>query len=79
LSVIALKVIHFVLNGVLRRNVQLHPPEPTKVRSRRQIQALLEASGFELESLYFGIRDAYTYAVIIAAKHLPEPQSSSAQ
>ncbi len=68
LSVIALRIIHFVLNQVLRRNVQLHPPEPTKVRSRRQIQKLLDESGFDLTSFSFGIRDAFTYAVIVAEK-----------
>ncbi len=72
LSVIALKIIHFVLNRVLRRNVQLHPPEPSKVRSRRQIQKLLGESDFELETFSFGIRDAFTYAIIVAAKR-PTP------
>src|SRR2546426_7117681 len=72
LSVIALKIIHFVLNQVLRRNVQLHPPEPSKVRSRRQIQKLLGESDFELETFSFGIRDAFTYAIIVAAKR-PTP------
>ncbi len=73
LSVIALRMIHFVLNGILRRNIQLHPPEPSKVRSRKQIRKLLNESGFELESFSFGIRDAFTYAVIVAAKR-PTPK-----
>lgn len=68
LSVIALRIIHFALNHVLRRNVQLHPPEPSKVRSRRQIRKLLRESDFDMESFHFGIRDAFTYAVIVAAK-----------
>jgi dolichol-phosphate mannosyltransferase len=68
LSVIALKIIHFVLNQLLRRKIQLHPPEPSKVRSRKQIQKLLDESGFRLESFSFGIRDAFTYAVIVAVK-----------
>ena len=68
LSVIALRMIHFVLNRVLRRNIQLHPPEPSKLRSRRQIRKLLHDSGFALQSFSFGIRDAFTYAVIVAAK-----------
>jgi dolichol-phosphate mannosyltransferase len=68
LSVIALKVIHFVLNRILRRNVQLHPPEPSKVRSRGQIREVLESSGFDLKSFSFGARDAFTYAVIVAVK-----------
>jgi glycosyltransferase involved in cell wall biosynthesis len=73
LSVIALRIIHFVLNRVMRRNVQLHPPEPSKVRSRRQIQKLLGESDFELETFSFGIRDAFTYAVIVATKR-PTPK-----
>lgn len=68
LSVIALKIIHFVLNGILRRNIALHPPEPTKVRSRRQVTALLEASGFAFERMSFGIRDAFTYVIVIGTK-----------
>lgn len=68
LSVIALRIIHFVLNRMLRRNIQLHPPEPSKVRSRRQVRKLLDESGFDLQSFSFGIRDAFTYAVIVAAK-----------
>jgi dolichol-phosphate mannosyltransferase len=73
LSVIALRIIHFVLNQMLRRNIQLHPPEPSRVRSRRQIQKLLDESGFHLQSFSFGIRDAFTYAVIVAAKPLIAP------
>jgi dolichol-phosphate mannosyltransferase len=68
LSVIALRIIHFVLNRMMRRNIQLHPPEPSKVRSRKQIRRLLDESGFDLQSFSFGIRDAFTYAVIVAAK-----------
>ncbi len=68
LSVIALHVIHFVLNRILRRGVQLHPPEPSKLRSRRQMENLLNESGFDLQSISFGIRDAFTYAVVIAVK-----------
>jgi glycosyltransferase involved in cell wall biosynthesis len=73
LSVIALRIIHFVLNRMLRRNVQLHPPEPSKVRSRSQIRKLLDECGFDLQSFSFGIRDAFTYAVIVAAKSVPAP------
>jgi SAM-dependent methyltransferase len=79
LSVIALTIIHFVLNQLLRRNVQLHPPEPSKVRSRRQIQKLLGESDFDLESFSFGIRDAFTYAVIVAAKRTDKDGNENAQ
>ena len=79
LSVMALKIIHFVLNQVLRRNVQLHPPEPSKVRSRRQIQKLLGDSNFDLESFSFGVRDAFTYAIIVAAKRTDKNENENVQ
>jgi SAM-dependent methyltransferase len=68
LSVIALHGIHFVLNKVLRRDIQLHPAEPTKVSSRRQITGYLDSSGFRLRSMEFGPRDAFTYVVVVADK-----------
>lgn len=77
LSVIALKLIHFVLNGILRRGVHLHPPEPNKVKSRRHVQEFLDQSGFDLESFSFGARDAFTYAVIVAVKRTPAPGAVS--
>lgn len=68
LSVIALHVIHFVLNNIMRRNIQLHPLEPTKVSSRKQVEGYLAAAGFRLRSMQFGPRDAFTYVVIVAEK-----------
>jgi 2-polyprenyl-3-methyl-5-hydroxy-6-metoxy-1,4-benzoquinol methylase len=68
LSVIALHAIHFVLNKILRRGIQLHPPEPTKVSSRRQLASYFDAAGFRLRSMQFGPRDAFTYVVVIADK-----------
>ena len=68
LSVVALHGIHFVLNRILRRDIQLHPPEPTKVSSRRQVSGFLESAGFHLRSMHFGPRDAFTYVVVVADK-----------
>jgi glycosyltransferase involved in cell wall biosynthesis len=66
LSVLALHGIHFVLNKIMRRDIQLHPPEPTKVSSRAQVTSYLDAAGFRLRSLAFGPRDAFTYFVLVA-------------
>jgi SAM-dependent methyltransferase len=68
LSVIALHVIHFVLNGILRRGVALHPAEPTKVTSRRQVRELLDRAGFDLVQFRFGPSDAFTYCIVVGAK-----------
>lgn len=69
LSVLALHGIHFVLNKIMRRDIQLHPPEPTKVSSRAQVVGYLEAAGFRLRSMEFGPRDAFTYVVLVADKN----------
>jgi dolichol-phosphate mannosyltransferase len=68
LSVMGLYCIHFVLNRIFRRSVQLHPPEPTKVRTRSQIAGYCRAAGLELEAMHFTLRDAFTYVVIVARK-----------
>jgi len=68
LSVIALHIIHFVLNGILRRGVVLHPAEPTKVRSRRQVRELLSKAGFDLVQFRFGPSDAFTYCIVVGAR-----------
>lgn len=67
-SVIALHVIHFVLNKVLRRNIKLHPDEPSKVGSKRKLKQWLNKAGLELEDFSFSYRDAFTYTVVVARK-----------
>jgi len=79
LSVVALHGIHFVLNRIFRRNVQLHPPEPTKVRTKSQISAYLNSAGFALESMNFGMRDAFTYVIVVARKTSDDIGSSLAK
>ncbi|MBI5630412.1 MAG: glycosyltransferase [Elusimicrobia bacterium] len=68
LSVTALKMIHFVLNRILRRGVRLHPDEITRVKSRRHVEALCRKAGFELVEYYFGPRDLFTHSVVVLAK-----------
>ena len=67
-SVLGLHSIHFVLNSILRRDIQLHPPEPTKVCSRKQVAGYFDTAGFRLKSMEFGPRDAFTYVVLVADK-----------
>lgn len=46
LVVPVLAAIHWVIHKIGRSEVQLHPPEPTHIRSKRQVRGYLEASGF---------------------------------
>lgn len=68
LSVIFLKFAHFFLNRILKKNISLHPAEPTRVRSKKQIEAYLRNAGFSLTGYYFGPRDIFTYTVVIGEK-----------
>jgi SAM-dependent methyltransferase len=68
LSVIALRILRWSLSRVLRRDITFHPAEPSLLRSRSEVAGFLEAAGFQLEEFYFGIRGAFTYAVVVADK-----------
>ena len=68
LSVWVLKFIHFMLNGILRQDIKLHPPEPSRIRNRRDIAARLARAGLELEAFHFGPMDAFTHAIVVARR-----------
>jgi dolichol-phosphate mannosyltransferase len=68
LSVTVLKLAHFILNQVLKKNISLHPAEITRVKSRRQIEGYLMQAGFALNLYAFGLRDLFTYVVIVGQR-----------
>ena len=66
LSVLFLKFVHWLANDIFKRDIRLHPPEPSLLRSRKWMRQLMEANGFEIISYYFGPRDLFTQCVIVA-------------
>lgn len=68
LSVIVLKVVHFILNRILKKGISLHPPEITRVRSKAQVEGYLARAGFRLSYYGFGINDLLTYVVVVGEK-----------
>jgi predicted SAM-dependent methyltransferase len=68
LSVIFLKIVHFVFNRVLNKQIELHPPEITRVKNRTQIEVFLRTAGFSTTEFSFGPRDLFTYAIIVGLK-----------
>ncbi len=72
-TVQVLNTVHWILRKAGRPDVKLHPDEITHVRSRRQVRAYLEASGFSLLEFYFGPRDCFTQAVVIGRKMAGSP------
>jgi ubiquinone/menaquinone biosynthesis C-methylase UbiE len=71
MTVRVLAAVHWVLRKMGKADIKLHPEEITHVRSRRQVRAYLERSGFSLVEFYFGPRDLFTQAVVIGRKDDP--------
>ena len=67
-SVIVLKLVHFVLNEVLRKKKRLHPPEISLLRSKRQAGRVLRRAGFRLDSYSFTFRDLFVQAVVVGTR-----------
>jgi hypothetical protein len=68
LSVFALRILRWSFKRVLRRDIVFHPAEPSLLRSRKEVTGFLDEAGFQLKEFYFGIRDAFTYVVVVADK-----------
>ncbi len=68
LSVRFLKVVHFILNKILKKNIQLHPAEISRPRSEEHARAMYEQHGLTMVDYYFGPKDVFTYAVIVLQK-----------
>ena len=71
LSVLVLDSVHFLLNRILGMRVKLHPDEVTRVRSKEHVRGLLERGGFRLIQYYFGPKDLFTHAIVVAVKESP--------
>ena len=68
-SVTFLKGVHFILNDLLKKNIQLHPDEITRIQSKSHVTGLLEKCGFTLKQYSFGLEDFFTYVIVIAKKN----------
>lgn len=68
LSVIFLKGVHFFLNRVMGLGIKLHPDEITRLKSKRHIKDIIEGSGLEIMETYFGIKDLFTYCIVVLRK-----------
>jgi len=67
-SVAVLKSARFVLNDVMHKNVQFHPPEVSLIHSRKEAAELLGEGGFELTSYDFCAKDFFVQSVVVATR-----------
>lgn len=66
LSVIFFKILRIFLTPFYGKNVKLHPDEITRIQSRQHANRIFEKAQYEVIEYYFGIRDLFTYSVIVA-------------
>lgn len=67
-TVFILDNAHFILNKIFKRNIKFHPEEITRITSREHALQTFENAGLYVLEYYFGIRDIFTQAVIVAKK-----------
>lgn len=78
-SVIFLKTVRFVLNGVFRKNVKFHPDEPSRIRSKAQIKSYFRQANFDLIEFRFGPSDFFTYAVVVGQRNTMDVSEDTKQ
>ena len=67
-SAAVLDSIHFVMNRVLGHAVKLHPPEPSRVSGKPEVQARFERAGLNLVHYEFGPRDLFVQAIAVGER-----------
>ncbi len=73
-SVMVLRMVHFVLNNMLKKNIRLHPDEISLIRGRDEAKAILEKSGFSMAKYKFGPSDIFIQSVIVGKKNQTPPR-----
>jgi dolichol-phosphate mannosyltransferase len=69
LSVMFFKFLIFVTKRVfITKKIVFHPPEISRLQSENQAREIFEALNFKVIECYFGIRDLFTYSIIVAQK-----------
>lgn len=69
-SVIFFKILKVLLRPFLGKGVKFHPEEICRIQSKAHAYRIFEQAGFAITEYYFGMRDAYTYSVIVAVPKL---------
>ena len=65
-SVFVLKIAHYILNNIFKKNIRLHPAEPSLLRGKKSAQFILSEASFELINYTFNIKDLFVQAVVVA-------------
>ncbi|SVC92380.1 uncharacterized protein METZ01_LOCUS345234, partial [marine metagenome] len=55
-------------NKILRKKYTLHPDEISRITSYKYIQNICTIANFNIDKYSYGIRDCFTYCVVILSK-----------
>jgi ubiquinone/menaquinone biosynthesis C-methylase UbiE len=70
LSVITFKVLKFIFKYLFfNKDIKFHPDEICRIKSKKHALSLIDKGSFSYIQYYFGIKDFFTYAVIVAEKN----------
>ncbi len=68
-SVLFFKGLVFICREILNiRRIEFHPAEVSRLRSKEEARRIFKASGFRVIDYYYGWRDLFTHAVVVARK-----------
>jgi len=67
-TVIFFKLIHYILNDILNKNIYFQPPEINRIQSREDTEKLIENTGFKIIEFNFEPDDLYTHVAIVLEK-----------
>ncbi len=67
-SVLFLKALKFLFKSILKKDIKLHPDEPTLVKSEKHIKSMINSPKLSIIDYYFGMKYFFTYTVIVAEK-----------
>lgn len=70
-SVLFFRFMDFVSRNIFKKKVNLYPEEISILNSKSQADYLCRKANFKIIDFYFGIRDCFTYAVVVAQKQRP--------
>jgi ubiquinone/menaquinone biosynthesis C-methylase UbiE len=68
ITVIFLKYVHYILNTILKRDIQLHPAEPSLVKSREWLEERIKGTNFKIIRVDFNLSNLYTYMIVVIIK-----------
>lgn len=67
-AVIFFKIVHYLLNSILKKNIYFQPLEPCRVKSKKWIVRIMRSAGFKLIETGFAPNDFFTYMVVVIKK-----------